>query len=402
MKRYPIRIIQYILSIYLITLLAMSCQNNASKNKNGISQLDNSKYLPLPKKIRAPKDNPTTPEKATLGKLLFYDPILSGNKDVACVTCHHPDFGYAEFKDISIGVNGQGLSSKRAFKTPNDIPFVKRNAHTILNTAFNGIQQNGRYNPETAPMFWDVREKSLEDQALAPIKSLEEMKGRSFSEENILDTIVNRLKRIPQYVMLFKEAFKTKDPVSSVNIGKAIAAFERTLVTNNSRFDQYMTGDSTAISLAEKEGFKLFKKANCHNCHNGPMFSDFKMHVLGIPDNVKLELSDDGFEQSYGFRTPSLRNLRHTAPYMHNGAFKDLQEVLEFYEDIASGISKNPHVPNDNLDSLIKKINIKVIDMSPIISFFNCLNDENFDKEIPRQVPSNLPVGGHILIQYKP
>tara|TARA_R110002126_G_C10486601_1_gene502619 strand:- start:7766 stop:8881 length:1116 start_codon:yes stop_codon:yes gene_type:complete len=369
----------------------MSCNGNKKE-----SAVDNLVYIPLPKTVLSPKNNPTTPKKVALGKLLFYDPILSGNKDIACATCHHPEFGYAELKDISIGVNGEGLGNNRRFKKPNDIPFVKRNAHTILNTAFNGIKINGEYNPENAAMFWDLREQSLEDQALAPIKSFEEMRGHSFTEENILDTIVNRLQNIPEYVTYFKEVFETSETISSTNLAKAIAAFERTLVTNNSRFDQYMAGDSTALSLSEKEGFKLFKKAKCTNCHSGPMFSDFKIHVLGVPDNKKLSYSDDGFEKTYGFRTPTLRNLRYTAPYMHNGKFNGLQEVLEFYEDISSGVAKNQHVSYRQIDPLIKKVNIKVIDMKPIISFFNSLNDDSFDKVIPKKVPSNLPVGGNI------
>jgi cytochrome c peroxidase len=388
------------LSKFLIVIVVIffisACKNNNQKEVIVTTEIDNNKYIPLPKTIRSPKDNPTTPEKVELGKLLFYDPILSGNKDVACVTCHHPDFGYAELKDISIGVNGEGLSLNRVFNEPNDIPFVKRNAHTILNTAFNGIDNEGNYDPMQAPMFWDSREMNLEAQALAPIKSLEEMKGRGFAEEVILDSIVNRLKMIPEYVTRFSQVFGSKDSITASTLAKSIAAFERTLVTNNSRFDQYMAGDSTAISLSEKEGFKLFKKANCNNCHSGPMFSDFKMHVLGVPDNEKLGFSDDGFEKTYGFRTPTLRNLRFTAPYMHNGEFNNLQQVLEFYEDITSGNSKNPLVKNEILDSLVRKVNIKVIDMAPIISFFNTLNDDSFDKTIPKSVPSGLPVGGNI------
>ena len=388
------RIIYKFLLLAFSILLVFSCVKEVKKIK---AKLPNTAvYFPLPKKVRAPSNNPMSQEKIDLGKLLFYDPILSGNKDVACVTCHHPDFGYAEFRDLSIGVNGVGLSGRRRFKSPNDIPIVKRNANTVLNTAYNGMQHNGSYDPEDAPMFWDSRENSLEAQALAPLKALEEMKGADFSEEEILDTLVNRLKNIPEYVALFEAAFPAEEAVTSDNIAKSIASFERTLASGNSRFDQFLAGDSEALSLGEKDGFELFKSAGCNNCHSGPMFSDFKMHVLGVPDNEKLEVSDDGFEKTYAFRTPSLRNLRYTAPYMHNGKLKELKDVLEFYEDISSGISKNPHVPNEKIDSLARKIKIKVKDMGSIISFFNSLNDVDFDKEIPERVPSNLPVGGNI------
>lgn len=384
-------------SFYLISIAcSFSCVDKSNKGITDDELADNGIYIPLPKEILTPKDNSITPDKVALGKLLFYDPILSGNKDVACVTCHHPNFGYAEFKDISIGVNGLGLSGRRVFNTPNDIPFVKRNAHTVLNTAYNGITKKGKYNPENAPMFWDSRELSLEDQSLAPIKSMEEMRGRIIPEEAILDTVVKRLKNIPEYQDLFKKAFPNSAEITSDLVAKSIATFERTLSSSNSRFDQYMAGDESALSMGEKEGFELFKKAGCIHCHNGPMFSDYKMHVLSVPDNDKLRESDDGFEKTYGFRTPTLRNLRFTAPYMHNGKFKELQDVLEFYEDISSGNSQNPLVSNEEMDPLIKKIDIKVKDMGSIISFFNSLNNDDFDKSIPESVPSNLPVGGNI------
>ena len=384
--------------LLLIFLLGVACSETAEEQwvdkKKELKKL--SRFAALPKKVKAPKDNPTTPAKVQLGKLLFFDPILSGNKDVACATCHHPDNGYAEFLDISIGVNGEGFGSRRRFKEPNNIPFVKRNAHTVLNTAFNGMNLYNQYDPHVAPMFWDDRIKSLEGQALEPIKALEEMRGREYSKEEILDVVVNRLKQIPEYQNLFKAAFGGNDPVTSTHLAKAIAAFERTLVTNNSRFDQYMRGDKEAISLSEKDGFELFKKVGCSNCHNGPMFSDYKLHVLGVPENDKLMEPDSGFESRFAFRTPTLRNLRFTAPYMHNGELKSLQQVLEFYEDISFGKTRNPDVTKDQYDPLVKELNLSVKEMSPIISFLNSLNDEDFDKEVPAAVPSGLEVGGAI------
>jgi len=392
---------RYFIQNFYLALIAfcMSCTQKNNEKYITITKSEiasNQKISALPKTVKFPKDNLSTPEKIKLGKLLFFDPILSGNKDVACATCHHPDHGYAEFKDISIGVNGKGLSSKRIFKTPNTIPFVKRNAHTILNTAYNGITNNLEYDPQNAPMFWDNRSKSLEDQALEPIKSLEEMRGKNFEQENILNEIVNRLKEIPEYQKLFKNAFGPTNAINSGNLSKAIAAFERTLITNNTRFDQYIAGDQNAISISEKEGFALFKKVGCTNCHSGPMFSDYKMHVLGVKENSKLSEPDSGFENQFAFRTPTLRNLRYTAPYMHNGSEKNLKQVLEFYEDIASGKSQNPNVPDHQLDSLVKKINLKTKDFGLIISFLNTLNGEVFDRKIVSSVPSGLPVGGNI------
>ena len=147
----------------------------------------------LPAEARGPADNPSTPAKVKLGRLLFWDPILSGRKDVACATCHHPDLGYADNIDVSIGVNGVGLGGRRRFEEPNTIPFVKRNSQTILNVAFNGLDQTGHYDPVAAPMFWDLRVSGLEAQALEPIESLEEMRGDAYREADALKEVVARL-----------------------------------------------------------------------------------------------------------------------------------------------------------------------------------------------------------------
>ncbi|WP_282049464.1 cytochrome-c peroxidase [Maribacter aquivivus] len=383
--------------MFLILIIAFVGCNNASKKEvKKLISIDNDIYLPLPEIVEEPKDNISNAEKIRLGKLLFYDPILSGNKDVACVTCHHPNFGYAEPLDISIGVNGVGLGLKRKFKNPDSVNFVKRNANTILNTAYNGITIKGQYHAKNAPMFWDLREKGLEAQALIPIQTLEEMRGTIIGEDEILDVIIARLQSTPEYVALFEKAFLSENTINKKNLAKAIAAFERSLITPNSRFDKYVQGDENALSLAEKDGFNLFKKAKCNSCHSGPMFSDYKMHILSVDDNTKLDFLDTGIDSTYAFRTPSLRNLRYTAPYMHNGSLQDLQAVLEFYEDISNGNSKNVNVPVKNIDSLARQIQIKVMDMSFIISFLNSLNSEDFDKEIPESVPSGLTVGGDI------
>lgn len=398
---------KYIFRVVTAILIAFSmlfCTNEKGKYARVKAEklqrqanLDNlSRHTALPEKVKFPTDNPSTPEKIHLGRLLFFDPILSGNKDVACATCHHPSNGYAEFRDLSIGVNGKGFGSKRVFQQPNQIPFVKRNAHTILNTAFNGINTNNHYQPTEAPMFWDVRSNSLEKQALEPIKAFEEMRGEQYAEEEILEVVIERLKEIPTYQDLFSTAFDGDESINAEHLGQAIAAFERTLVTNHSRFDQYMRGDESAISLSEKEGYALFKEVGCANCHNGPMFSDYKIHVIGVPENEKLAEADSGFEAGFGFRTPTLRNLRFTAPYMHNGSLPNLKRVLEFYQDISMGKKRNEAVGPAHFDPLIRELKLSVKDMAPIISFFNTLNDANFDQTEPETVPSGLAVGGDI------
>lgn len=390
--------------LFFLLVCVVSCSDSKKKenvrlkkrqeHKAKIARLN--KVSALPETFKSPANNPMSNEKTALGKLLFFDPILSGDKDVSCATCHHPSTGYAEFLDLSIGPNAHGLGSKRKFKTPNDIPFVKRNAPTVLNTAYNSIDTRDKYDPETAAMFWDSRIESLEKQALEPIKAFEEMRGKNYTEDEILNVVVNRLRKIPEYKRLFNEVFEDEEPITVENLGKAIAAFERSLVSNNSRFDQYMRGDENAIHLSEKEGFSLFRSVGCVNCHNGPMFSDYKPHVIGAPDNNKLKEIDRGIQDTFAFRTPTLRNLRFTAPYMHNGSLNSLQRVLEFYEDIANGKERNKNVTKDMFDPLVDELKLTVKEMSLIISFLNTLNDENFDKEPPKSVPSGLPVGGNI------
>ena len=347
----------------------------------------------LPALVTDPVDNPSNPKKVELGRFLFFDPILSGNKDVSCATCHQPDFNYSEFLETSIGVNGAGSGSKRRFLNPNNIPFVKRNSQSILNTAFNGIKNNETYHPGSAPMFWDLRAKSLEEQALFPIKTLEEMRGHGYPEEEVIDEILRRIQNITEYQTLFSDAFKgEQNPVNARNLSKAIAAYERTLIATNTRFDQYMRGDSNALSSSEKDGMNSFLTTGCAKCHSGPMFSDYKLHTLGVPDTGNRKESDTGINNDYAFRTPSLRNLRYTAPYMHSGKFMTLDQVLMFYEDIAGGKVLNPKVQAKQIDTLATNMDVNFKDISRIVEFLNCLNDDNFDKTVPERVPSGLSV----------
>jgi cytochrome c peroxidase len=349
----------------------------------------------LPRAVASPPGNPSTPAKVDLGRLLFWDPILSGNKDIACATCHHPRFGYAENLDISIGVNGIGLGSARQFAPGNSIPFVKRNSQTILNTGFNGIDSQGRYEPASAPMFWDLRAEGLEAQALVPIKTFEEMRGHAYSEESALETVVARLGAIPEYRRLFTAAFGNNSPISAENLGKALAAFQRSLLANQSPFDRYMRGDTAAMTSAQIQGMRRFERAGCINCHNGPMFSDYQLHVLAVPDNRKLPESDQGANQTYAFRTASLRNLAYTAPYMHSGAFSTLDDVIDFYDDVRRR-PRNRNVGRDQLDPLLRRL--RNIDDSErdLIEFLGALNDDSFDKTVPARVPSGLNPGGRI------
>jgi cytochrome c peroxidase len=344
--------------------------------------------------VNVPRDNPSSTDKVALGKLLFWDPILSGNNDVACATCHHPSFGYSENRDTSIGVNGMGLGNDRRFAVQNSIPHVKRNSPTILNIAFSGLDQSGHYDPMEAPMFWDMRVRGLEAQALEPIKSFEEMRGHAYPEDKALSTVVARLKAITEYQALFSKAFGTKDAVNESNLGKALATFQRSLVANHSPFDRYMRGDENAMTATQLRGMRRFQRVGCANCHNGPMFSDYKAHVLSVPDNIKLPESDRGIENTYAFRTASLRNLAYTAPYMHNGVFETLEDVVEFYDDVERGRSQNPNVGRRQLDPLLRRLDVE--GRRELVQFLNALSDDSFDKSVPEHVPSGLSPGGNI------
>jgi len=370
----------------------------------------------LPSTPQAPGDNPTTPAKVALGRLLFWDPLLSGPEDVACATCHHPQNGYAENRDVSIGVTGIGLGSSRRLAPGSSIPLVKRNSPTVLNIAFSGSDESGRYDPATAPMFWDIRKKSLESQALEPLKSHEEMRGNTYPRGEAVARVVAKLRANAEYRSLFAGAFGSEQPVNAQNLGRAIAAFERTLLANNSPFDRYMRGDRSAMTEKQVRGMQRFEEIGCIRCHNGPMFSDYKLHVMGVPDNPALPASDGGAQKppcpaspqeprtaasraacdSYAFRTASLRNLQFTFPYQHNGTSRTLSAVVGFYESTIAGSSRNPNVRYEELDPRLRELkNVDEEDVD-LIEFLYALSDGSFDRTIPERVPSGLPVGGRI------
>jgi cytochrome c peroxidase len=360
---------------------------------------------------------------APLGRLLFWDPILSGARDTSCATCHHPDFAYADGRDLPRGTGSVGLGSKRVDVSKGRIPVVKRNSPTILNVAFNGVDDDddddgdrrGRrrfdgtpltVNQARAPMFWDSRVRSLETQALEPIKALEELRGHAYPEAEAVETVVARIRGIPEYVALFQEAFGPGTTVDGPRIGDAIAAFERTLVAMNSPFDRFQAGDVNALTAQQRRGLATFDEVGCDRCHDGPMFSDFDHHAEGIPENPLLTQPDAGAGR-FRFRTPSLRNVALTAPYMHNGMLATLQDVLRFYDN---GRSENPNVSNERdrdrgrngnavarVSGQFRRVdNMSEGEMADIIAFLNALTDTNFDRTIPARVPSGLPPGGHI------
>jgi cytochrome c peroxidase len=364
-------------------------------------------------------DDEGTPKTAVveLGRLLFWDPILSGEKDIACATCHHPDWAYADGRDLARGTGAVGLGPARADVSKGRIPIVKRNAPTVLNVVFNGLDENrGRrrnggvaalesVNQERAPMLWDSRIRSLELQAVEPLKAREEMRGDAYPEADAVDQVLTRLRTIPEYVMLFEQAFGPGTVIDAQHYGAAMAAFERTLVATNSPFDRFRAGDFDALTEQQRRGMEAFDDVGCDRCHEGPMFSDFDLHAEGVRENPKLGEPDAGTRR-FRFRTPSLRNVALTAPYFHNGMLRTLEDVLRHYDN---GRSENPNVvrrdddDDDDRDGLaqlsgrfrrVDDMNDR--EMRDIIAFLESLSDPNYDRTIPARVPSGLPPGGLI------
>ena len=334
----------------------------------------------LPSSVVDPVDNPTSPAKVALGRQLFWDPILSGDRDVACASCHHPSLAYADARRLSIGVGGIGLGRART-ATGGAETITTRNAMTILDAAFNGTVTGAACDPTTAPMFWDSRVTSLEEQARGPILSAGEMRGAAFDAAQIFPEVIARLEAIPEYVTGFEVSFGP-GPITDTAIVQAIAAFERTLVDAGSSYDRFVQGDATALSASQRRGMAVFERGGCATCHSGPMFSDYKLHRLGVPDppGAARDLGAGGGT----FRTPSLRNVTRTAPYMHNGALVDLDQVFGFYARV-----------DRRLDPDLARVRAPTPqEAADVKAFLGALSDGTFDTTVPTSVPSGLTPGG--------
>lgn len=377
-----------------------------------------------------PDDNPRTPARIALGRLLFFDPILSGEQDVACGTCHHPSFDFMDARQHGAGVSGVGLGPDRilghsAF-SGDPINTAGRNTPTILNAGHivaTAFDLDG--NPTTtSPLFWDGRANSLEEQALIPIGSRVEMRGDAFPgiEQNdgylpgtdeaarsTVDSILLRIRAVPEYVALFRQAFPSitgpTAVVSRSTLGRAIAAYERELIAVDSPFDRWVGGDDDALSELQKTGLELFfTRAHCSTCHRGPMLSTFHYVVTGVPyegpgqrtiagdDLGRQEFTGDPGDR-YRFRVPSLRNVAITAPYTHSGVFDTLDEVLRFYND-----GLEPHHPNvgeAQQDAAVRSpLGLSAADMAALVEFLGSLTDAGTALDATlRTVPATVPSG---------
>jgi cytochrome c peroxidase len=308
-----------------------------------------------------------------LGKVLFNDPILSGNNARTCASCHKPSNAFADNLDQSLAFNLQGK--------------IKRNTPSLINCALQQAQ------------FWDGRVSFIEDQISQVLHNPDEMHGR-------LDQSTEMISRSPEYISMFTEAFRdsSRDIVNETNIRIAIAAYVRSLTSLNSKFDGYMRGNYDALSEDEINGFNLFMgKAKCGTCHfmplfNGsvpPFYKETESEVLGVPATAvktKAEIDDDkgrfhlfphGLLEGM-FKTPTVRNAALTAPYMHNGIFNTLEDVLDFYNE-GGGAGIGVDIQNQTLPP--EKLNLSVTEQKQIIAFIHALTDTTNLTSIPSRLP---------------
>ena len=305
--------------------------------------------------LNVPEDNPATAQKVALGRLLFFDPVLSENNGVACATCHLPSKGLSDGRSTSIGISG--------------IP-VPRNAPTLWNV---GYVQN---------LFWDGRIQSLEAQAVFPLTDPDEMGVRD------VDGMIAELLSYPEYVELFAAAFP-EEMIGLQQVEQALAAFQRTIISNNSPFDRFAAGDMEALTPAEQRGLDLFRstKTRCVECHMFPTFSSESFRVIGVEsdDLGRAAVFDGGLFGS--FKVPTLRNIVLTAPYMHNGSMATLAEVIDFYADGGGRVRGV-----ESMDGLIQPIDLSDQEKGDLLAFLLALTDESNRPEAPESVPSGLPV----------
>ncbi|HEV7282145.1 MAG TPA: cytochrome c peroxidase [Pirellulaceae bacterium] len=300
--------------------------------------------------IVEPKDNRLSPEKVELGKLLYFDPRLSEDHTISCASCHDPAKGWSNGERFASGVRGQ---------------MGGRSAPTILNSGYFTFQ------------FWDGRALHVEGQALGPIQNEIEMNMK-------LGDVVARIGEVPEYEERFAAVFP--DGVTEQNIAKAIGAFERTINSGNAPFDRWKAGDKTALSPEAERGRALFfGKANCSACHSGPHFSDGAFHNIGVgmddpkPDLGRFVVSKLGGDTG-AFKTPTLREVARTAPYMHDGRFATLEEVVQHYNKGGT--------PNEYLDEEIFELNLSDQEAADLVTF---MKEGLASPDYPLVEPPKLP-----------
>jgi cytochrome c peroxidase len=310
-----------------------------------------------------------TPAEIDLGRYLFFDPALSGDGSLSCASCHHPDQGFSDGRARSVGIGGQQ---------------VARAAPTLWNMAFQ------------KRLFWDARAETLEEQAPGPLYATDEMGN---TPQQLLATLGGN----PTYVKLFRQAFPggELDEISLGQVYRALAAFQSSLISLNSRYDRYAHGYHAALTPPEIEGMNVFRSfvARCAECHTPPLFTNQQIAVIGTPEPAGLPL-DVGAEKILdapklkgGFKVPSLRNIAQTAPYMHSGRFETMREAVGFYSKgrghaVPEGVEMHLHWH-------IWEPNLSDYEMDRVVDFLRTLTDESLKPRIPARVPSGLTPINH-------
>jgi len=305
-----------------------------------------------------PDDNPYSAEKAELGWLLFFDKRLSSDGSVSCASCHSPEFAYTDGQSVSTGIGAQKGG---------------RSAPSVINRVY-GMAQ-----------FWDGRASSLEEQAKGPIANSLEMTSEKDAGK-AHNTCTERLRLVPEYRQRFKKVFGTEE-LTIDHIARAIATFERVILSGNSAYDRFKAGDKKALTESQQRGMNIFfsNNARCDSCHDGAAFTTNQFANIGIgmdkltPDwgryNVTKKEEDKG-----AFKTPGLRDVARTAPYMHDGSIKTLEEVVEHYD---KGGVKNKWLHQD-----VRPLKLSKQDKTDLVSFLHALNGEGWQHI---KAPPTLP-----------
>jgi cytochrome c peroxidase len=296
------------------------------------------------------------------------------------------------------------------------IGLTPRNSPTVLNAGYNADSLG--HPSHVGLQFWDGRAVGLEEQARGPIASRTEMAGDAYAPEVARDSVIARLRTIQEYVQRFRGAFPAEaasmpgsEIITMDSYGRALAAYQRELVTRNSAFDRYAAGDDDALTGQQKQGLELFfTTGRCGQCHSGSMFSDYSFRVIGVPqagsggavllgDDVGREEHTLRVEDRHAFRTPSLRNVELTAPYMHDGVFPTLEDVVRFYD--AGAMPRHDAISGGALDSLVATgIGMSDAQVAAVVAFLRALTDPGTGlapqlRTVPAAVPSGLtPVVG--------
>ncbi len=294
--------------------------------------------LGLEATLPVPDDNPLTAKKVELGRKLFSDPMLSKDRSLSCASCHLPNHGFAANQPV-----GSGIQQQKGH----------RNAPTLINRAFGKVH------------FWDGRAATLEEQALQPIDNALELGAT-------VPVVLERLRADKDYSAGFASAFA--DGITATNLARAIASFERTLLSGNSRIDQFHAAQTVDLSREERQGLWLFEsRARCWQCHSGNNLSDEQFHNTGVSwrkkphDFGRSEVTNKASDRGR-FKTPTLRDVDLTAPYMHDGSMATLKEVVEFYN---RGGNSNEH-----LDAQMKPLNLAPDDIANLVAFLKALTGQ--------------------------